>query len=131
MQLVSAYSYDGITHLYELLKERTSDQSISHKEMPTMDEHIKFVESLPYPHWYLIIDEDVVGAIYLTDEREIGIAVFKKHRGNGYATEAIDELKKLHPGNFLANINPLNEPSMNLFMKTGFKHIQNTLIHES
>ena len=36
--------------LYELLSERDPVANISHKQMPTYDEHIRFVTSKPYLH---------------------------------------------------------------------------------
>lgn len=121
--------------LYQLLKEREPHQNISHKEMPTWHEHQKFVFSQPYAAWYFIEWEmdrsietgrKIVGAIYLTHHREIGIQIFKKYRGHGYATAAIKMLMEKWPGKFLANINPANEASIKLFQKFGFQHIQNT-----
>ena len=139
MKFVDVYLYPDQTKvlhaLYVLLGERTKNQSISHKEMPSLDKHIKFVESLPYPHWYLIFanDEDdaCVGAIYLTQRNEIGIGIFKDCQNNGYASEAIKQLMSLHSCKFLANINPENKASIKLFENLGFKHIQETLAYES
>lgn len=117
--------------LYSLLSERTPEQSISHKEMPSFDRHMAFVESEPYKAWYLITVEGVaVGATYLTRQNEISIAILKAHRGKGYAKEAIQELMKLHDGPFLANINPSNWPSRCLFRGLGFNYIQVTCGHE-
>jgi len=117
--------------LYMLLDERTAEQSISHKEMPTYDQHLVFVASEPYKAWYLIsTDEGCAGSVYLTRQNEIGIAVFETHRGNGYAREAIEELMKLHDGPFLANINPRNGASIGLFRSLYFNLIQETYKHE-
>lgn len=130
LKLIPIYQVDGrYKILYELLGERTPEQSISHKGMPSFEEHCEFVDSNPYPYWYFIHDEDgagIVGSIYLTDSREIGISIFEQFRGNGYATKAIQGLIKHHPGRFLANINPANQASINLFKKFGARHIQNT-----
>lgn len=115
--------------LYQLLEERTPEQSISHERMPTLEEHTKFVENNPYLAWYFIHDKDegeIVGSVYLTHNREIGIAVFQHHRRKGHAKEAIRLLMKRHPGKFLANINPKNTASIELFKTFGAKHIQNT-----
>lgn len=108
--------------LWMLLSERTSEQSISHRAMPTWKEHCAFVDSRPYLHWYSITNTglETVGAIYLTRQREIGISIHTEDRGHGYATAAITELMRLHPGRFLANINPANEASIALFRKLGF-----------
>ena len=40
--------------LYDLLLQRNSDANISHKKMPTYEEHVKFVRSQPYSKWYII-----------------------------------------------------------------------------
>ena len=41
-------NHEKVVYLYQLLGERTPDQSISHKEMPSIGEHIRFLESNPY-----------------------------------------------------------------------------------
>ena len=113
--------------LYTLLCEREPSESISHKSMPTLDEHRRFVQSHPYFFWALIkVDDDYVGSVYITKQREIGIAVLREQRQHGYAKEAIRLAMKKWPGRFLANINPSNKKSIDLFSKLGFAHIQNT-----
>lgn len=117
--------------LFELLKERTKEQSISHYHMPTMAEHVAFIRKAPYICWYLIQAEppkkrEWVGAIYLTRRREVGIFIFREHQGNGYATAAIQMLRAMHPGRILANINPANEPSLAFFKQLGVREIQRT-----
>jgi RimJ/RimL family protein N-acetyltransferase len=133
LSLVNPDSEINCHYLYGLLAERTPEQSISHKEMPTYEQHRAFVKSEPYAAWYLVLStvgEPVVGAAYLSKQNEIGIAIFEKHRGKGYAKEAIEELMKLHDGPFLANINPNNWASRCLFDRLGFKFIQVTYSHE-
>ena len=120
--------------LYELLKERTPEQSISHTEMPTMRQHKMFVASQPYFAWYLIegLDCEILGAIYLTHQREIGIGIFKEFKSKGYGTEAVKKLMELHPGKFYANINPDNFASRMFFQEQfGAKLIQHTYVLSS
>jgi len=117
--------------LYELLAERTPEQSISHKSMPTPEEHRLFVLSRPYKAWYLIRDRGTagmhtVGCCYLSKQNEIGISIYRDSRGNGYAKKALKLLMETHKGPYLANINPKNEASINLFTKLGFKLLQVT-----
>jgi len=113
--------------LYELLEERTPDQSISHKETPTFEEHEFFVNSNPYLVWYFIEhDKVIMGSIYLTNNREIGIFIFKKHKSKGFGKVAVEALMEKHPGKFLANIAPTNKESIQFFEGLDFKLIQKT-----
>lgn len=130
MKLVDVYSEQekALHILYVLLGERVATQSISHKKMPLYEEHIRFVQSRPYLHWYLIENESggIAGAVYLTKKREIGIGILNYFRCKGYALMAIQQLMDKHPGVFFANINPLNEASISLFTKLGFNELQRT-----
>jgi RimJ/RimL family protein N-acetyltransferase len=129
MKLVSVYQVRAAASvLYELLKERTPQVNISHREMPTFKQHKRFVDSHPYDFWYLIeVSGHPVGAIYLTRESAIGVFLFAAHRGKGYAPEAIRLLLRKHPrARYLANINPANTPSLRLFRRLGFTPLQHT-----
>lgn len=114
--------------LYDLLAERTPEQSISHKDMPTWEAHRAFVGSRPYAHWYLIYVPRVriVGSIYLTHQREIGVSIFRAHQRKGHGRAAVLELMRLHPGRFLANVNPANAASRKLWESLGGKLLQVT-----
>lgn len=117
----------GTQVLYDLLRERDETINISHKRMPSWDEHIRFVESAPYEAWYLICDPDPLGSIYLSRQNEIGVFVFKEYQGLGYGRRAIKALMEKHgKRRYLANINPRNERSANLFASLGFNLIQHT-----
>jgi RimJ/RimL family protein N-acetyltransferase len=127
MKLLDAYAHPAaVDVLWRLLVEREPYQSISHKKMPTLAEHKAFIASKPYPQWYLIDCGDIVGATYLTDRREVGISILRKHRGNAYGRNAVLKLRELHPGPLYANINPANRSSINMFVDLGFSHIQVT-----
>lgn len=116
-----------IAPLYQLLAERTPEQSISHRRMPTMGAHRAFVERRPYAHWYEILGDGVsVGAIYLSKQREIGVSIFQVHQRKGFGRAAVIELMSLHPGKFLANVSPANEASRKLWESLGGKLIQVT-----
>ncbi len=71
-------SLSGHKVLYDLLKERRPAESISHRRMPSWEEHCRFVDSRPYQFWYLIDGGDeFLGAIYLTERlSEIGWWIF-------------------------------------------------------
>ena len=132
---------DHVQILWDLLLERTPEQSISHKGMPTPDDHKMFVlDHAPYigsldsyRDWSFIEDGGVVvGSIYLTDRMEIGVSVFRDYQRQGYATAAVrrlmDDWASSRP--FLANINPANEASKRMWEKLGFTKIQETYASE-
>ncbi len=121
---------ENYSFLYQLLAEREDYESISHVGMPTWQQHMTFIERHPYKFWGLIVqgEGNLVGSIYLTFSNEIGISISKKHRRLGYARAAI---KKLMDNNkdetfFVANINPRNQKSIDLFDRLGFRLIQQT-----
>ena len=117
----------AIDILYRLLAERGPEESISHKAMPTIDEHRRFVNSVPYQVWYLIQVNDVyVGSVYISKQREVGVSIFKEYRRKGYAEEALGQVMERWPGRLLANINPSNAKSAGLFGKLGFTLLQHT-----
>ena len=129
MRLVDVYAVpDSPMLLYALLAEREPHVSISHRKMPTAEQHVEFMSSRPYAAWYLIEEANAfVGAVYLSRADEIGVSVFKKHQGHGYGPSAVRMLTQLHPRpRFLANINPRNEASIAMFARLGFTHIQDT-----
>lgn len=110
--------------LYQLLKERGPHQNISHSELPTLWDHIAFVNSRPYWAWYCF--EDLisgldVGSVYLTKDAEIGVFILKDKHRQGYAKAAVYELMARHPRQvYYANINPKNVASIAFFESLGF-----------
>lgn len=130
--LQDAYTYPNACEiLYELLKERTPNQSIFHYELPPYEKHWAFWIGKPYPHWYLIQndDGDIVGSISLTMKKEIGIFIFDRFKHRGYATDAIKTLQqqcKYWHDTMYANINPNNQPSIEFFKQFNPKLIQLT-----
>jgi RimJ/RimL family protein N-acetyltransferase len=139
LRLLNAYeNREAEAILWRLLEEREPHQNISHRRMPTPEEHRAFIASRPYAAWYLIevvtdcvdtvaLITEIAGAVYLTRDNEIGVGILKRFRGFGYGREAVRALMAKHPnGRFLANINPANESSRAMFESLGFRHIQNT-----
>lgn len=137
IQLVDVYQYytaSTLRFLYELLKEREPIASISHREIPSFEDHVRFIESNPYLAWYLVQSKYgiSIGSIYLTERREIGIFIKKGWQHGGYGQAAVRELIRLHPGGpFYANINPKNDRSIRFFEQLGFGLKQLTLSLEA
>lgn len=120
---------ENYSFLYQLLVEREPHESISHNDMPTWKQHEEFLSRSPYKGWYLIWKDPLtpVGSVYITFTNEIGVHIAKKYRGQGFGTLGIAKIMEMHKEQFfLANINPANTKSIDLFQKYGFKHIQNT-----
>lgn len=128
---VDPYSRRDLRHLYNMLAERKPFQSISHKRMPSFEDHVAFVRMEPYKAWYLIeYDGFVVGNVYITEANELGIAIYSNQKGKGYGMAAIEEVMTRFDGPFLANINPLNDASIEFFTALGFTKLQVTYVHE-
>jgi len=114
--------------LYNLLKERDPKANISHKRMPTFDEHVDFVSSKPYAYWYVIeYNGKKSGSVYLSKNNEIGIFLKKSFQGKNIGHTALELLiKKTNESRYLANVNPKNKKSLEFFKNNGFKIIQHT-----
>lgn len=127
--------------LYQLLEERPRDSWISHQEMPTREQHGKFVQSHPFIHWYLIDNHGVyVGSIEVTDRNEIGVALLKDYQKKGFGYQALSMFLANHKplpaipairnGKWLANIAVRNEASKDFFYRMKFRPLQETWILE-
>ena len=108
--------------LYELLKNKDPSTNISHKKMPSYDEHVEFVMSKPYTNWYIIeCDKKNVGSTYLSKRDEIGISINEGYEFDQIAKTALKLLIKLNPRKrYLANTSPKDVRSQEFFLKNGF-----------
>ena len=87
---------NDMSFLHELLKNKDPNSNISHKKMPSYDEHVKFVLSEPYTIWYIIeCDKKNVGTIYLSKQDEIGISINNDFEYDQIAKTALKLLIKL------------------------------------
>ena len=114
--------------LYNLLMERDTRANISHKKMPTYNQHVSFVSAKPYSKWYVILyDANKAGSIYLTSQNEIGIFIKKSFQNKQIGNIALRILIQKNPKKrYLANVNPQNKKSIRFFKNNGFKLIQYT-----
>jgi len=114
--------------LYQLLKERDSKINISHRKMPSYDEHIHFILSNPYSAWYIIkLKNKKTGSIYLSKQNEVGIFIKKEYQNLHLGGISLKLLTRKHKRKrYLANVNPRNKKSINFFKTNGFNLIQNT-----
>lgn len=142
LTLRSVYKDRGsVEVLYEMLRQRSTENdpyvNISHRRLPTWQEHLRFFRSRPYRLWYFIRENGLVaGYVYASHLNEIGIVLSPDYRGRGIGTWAVRTLTQRHgplppipsrrSHRWLANINPANERSVAMFSKLGFVHLQNT-----
>ena len=112
--------------LYDLLKNKDPNANISHKKMPSYDEHVKFVMSKPYTNWYIIeYDKKNVGAIYLSKQDEIGISVNNDYEYDHIVKPALKLLMKLNQRKrYLANTSPKDVRSQEFLLKNGFTGLE-------
>ena len=112
--------------LYELLKNKDPNANISHKKMPSYDEHVEFVMSKPYTNWYIIeYDKKNVGAIYLSKQDEIGISISNDYEYDQIVKPALKLLMKLNQRKrYLANTSPKDVRSQEFLLKNGFTGLE-------
>ena len=113
--------------------------------MPTWDQHVAFVSSRPYAHWWLCYDHvevdntdeegkgcpqreyTCIGQVYFTRAREIGIQISDAYWRKGYGSEIVTKLIEMVPrGPIFANVSPRNIASQKLFESLGFGVCQHT-----
>ena len=138
MRLVNVYREPtAIAVLYALLQQRPAESRISHQAMPTYQQHIAFVKSMPYRMWFLIrVDGEFVGDLHATHLNEIGVFLFAAHRGKGYGAQAVKLFMARHKPlaaipakrvrRWLAHIAPENDAVASFFRKLGFRKVQTT-----
>jgi len=112
--------------LYELLKNKDSNANISHKKMPSYDEHVEFVMSKPYTNWYIIeYDKKNVGTIYLSKQDEIGISINNDYEYDQIVKPTLKLLMKLNQRKrYLANTNPKDVRAQEFLLKNGFTSLE-------
>ena len=114
--------------LYELLKTRDPLANISHKKMPSYDEHVNFILSNPYSIWYTVVYESKkIGSIYLSKQDEIGISLVDNSLYDKIGKSMIKLLIKNNPRKrYLSKVSPQNKKLQNFFVNNGFTSLEYT-----
>ena len=112
--------------LYDLLKNKDPNTNISHKKIPSYDEHVEFVMSKPYTNWYIIeYDKKNIGSIYLSKQDEIGISINNDYEYDQIVKPALKLLMKLNQRKrYLANTNPKDVRAQEFLLKNGFTGLE-------
>ena len=123
--------------LFTILKNRKKKENISHKQLPTLSEHIKFIKSKPYRYWFIVEKEKkLLGTLYITRNNVISIKLLKKNKKIfiellTYVSKNIKPLgliPTVRNPNFSINLSPENKYYANLLLNIGAKKIQETYL---
>ena len=116
--------------LFNHLKERDPRENISHKKMPTYDEHVKFVLSKPYSKWYIIFEKNKkIGSVYLTKADELGLHLKKEYFTERILKDVLENLMKNEQNKrFVFNVSPRNKKLMKFLQKNGYVISQQTVV---
>ena len=125
--------FDQIKILYDLLKKRNFN--ISHKNIPTFDEHKMFVINNPYRTWYLIKENNTfIGSFYIKIDNSVGINITNETQENIVSIlefikknfTPLPQEKSMVPNYFYINI-----PALNLNLQNILKIINTPLLQVS
>jgi len=117
---------EDLSFLYDLLEARPKYANISHKAMPTYDEHVSFVMSYPYREWWIAEEDSVnIGAVYLTKQNEIGVSVMPG-KEEAYIAMICFIAQRHEDERLLANVAPLNKEVQHAYEMIGWEVIQRT-----
>ena len=117
-----------IEFLYQLLKQRNISHNISHVKIPSLKQHIKFIDSKPYKRWYIIINnKQKIGSIYISKNSEVGIHLKNNQKKNKLLILVLKQFVKFHNEEFFYfNVSTNNKSLNNFFKKNNFSLLQLT-----
>ena len=123
--------------LYKILKERDRKSNISHKKIPTLEDHKIFINAFPYRYWFIIKkSRNILGSAYITKSNEISITLLKKSKSHFIETinlilaniKPLPAIASRRNGNFTLNLAPDNKFYINILNDIGSKKIQETYL---
>ena len=116
------------------MSERKQFENISHKKLPSYNNHVKFIKSKPYAKWLLIeCREKILGSVYLSKNNEIAIWIKKSVRDYKMTIckKILQEIiTKFTRKKYFANLNPRNKKMIDFYKKNGFELIHFTFEFE-
>jgi len=125
-----------IETLYAQLKHRS--HNISHKSVPSFEQHTKFVQNHPYRKWIILKDSDVaIGNIYIQYDNSLGLNVdssvsseqiHKILEGIYKSNSPLPAVPSVRFGEFFLNIASKNKMLQKKLSNLGFCEIQRTFI---
>ena len=124
-----------IFELYQILKERRFN--ISNLEIPTYEEHERFVKYNKYRKWVLIYkQEKFYGTYYLRKDNYIGLNLLSSNEFEYFQIikyilkieKPLKEIKSIRNKFFLINSNPKNKALLMALKKLNFIHLENSYL---
>tara|TARA_A100001015_G_C14577367_1_gene551521 strand:- start:155 stop:571 length:417 start_codon:yes stop_codon:yes gene_type:complete len=124
-----------IKELYHLLTNRR--YSISHQNLPSFEEHSKFVSKNPYLVWYLIYKNfELLGSTYIQKDNSVGIDLKLPNKEDVIEISSyikknhlpLKPVKSLRRGDFFVNISPFDKELIEIFKKLNQKEIQRSFL---
>ena len=119
--------------LYDLLTNRK--HRISHAELPSWEEHARFVSRHPYRTWWLIHSgENTIGSVYLTKENALGINLVTEESAIYRSAlqkiieenEPLPPIPSVRPEFLFVNVAPGNHALLDALSAMGTKLTQKT-----
>lgn len=121
-----------IVALYDLLLKR--EHTISHKVVPSFEEHAAFVNANPYRAWYLVlVSDEVAGTFYVSNENTVGINIARNSDETIIDSicsyifaeyTPLPEIKSVRGPAFAINVAPDNEFLINALDRLNKKVLQ-------
>jgi|TARA_B100002003_G_C14137467_1_gene547096 hypothetical protein len=125
-----------IETLYTQLKNRS--HSISHKSVPSFDEHTEFVQNHPYRKWIIVKDTEIaIGNVYIQYNNSIGLNVdslvsceqINKILKGIYASHSpLPAVPSLRFGEFFLNVASDNKMLQKKLSSLGFSEVERTFV---
>lgn len=118
---------DQVEFLFNLLKYRR--YGISHKSMPSYEDHKFFISNFPYFKWLIISYEEIkIGALYINQDNSVSINLLPnkiKHLDEIIKSFEIkflpqEPLKSLRSRNFFFNLHPEDIMMQKTLEKNGY-----------
>ena len=125
-----------IETLYTQLKNRS--HSISHKSVPSFDEHAEFVQNHPYRKWIIVKDTEIaIGNVYIQYNNSIGLNVdslvsceqINKILKEIYASHSpLPAEPSVRFGEFFLNVATDNKMLQKKLSSLGFSEVERTFV---
>ena len=125
-----------IETLYAQLKNRS--HNISHKSVPSFDEHTEFVQNHPYRKWIIVKDTEIaIANVYIQYNNSIGLNVdslitceqINKILKGIYASHSpLPAVPSVRFGEFFLNVATANKMLQKKLTRLGFSEVERTFV---